>query len=218
MKMHTTVAETVTVTGDSPIVDVQNAKRQQTLERRGHHRDSERARLPQPHGTGSGSRPLGEPGCRRHRWSGDRHLLEPWRSADRRASPGRWYVGRLGASAGSGVSYYVADVGHAQEIVFSTAGGSGRGSGRRTRDEHRAELWREHDQGLVLRELRERRDAGQQLHPGAQERGPEAPNSLINVWDTSGAFGGPIVKDRLWYVYADVFKETRTTSPGCITT
>ena len=79
---------------------------------------------------------------------------------------------------GSGVSSYVPDVQNATEVVFTISGQPRRSRDRRAADDRRAEDRRQPVQRLVLRQRRERGDAGQQLHrPAAHRRTDRAAES-----------------------------------------
>ncbi len=194
------VAETITVTGETPIIDVQSSKGQQTLKQ-----DVINA-IPTgrtyfglavlvPGITTSTQDVGGIAGPATVTYSNHGGPLTEGRLQVDGMSVGS-------AVGGSGVSYYVADVGHAQEIVFSTAGGLGEAevggpvmsivpsSGGNT---IRGSFFANYANGAMQ---------SSNYTQALKNAGLTAPNSLINVWDTSGAFGGPIVKDRLWYYWA----------------
>jgi len=192
------VTETITVSGESPVVDVVNAKQQHTV-------TNEiisaipTARLYHslvtlvPGVTLSGSQDVGG-------------LAGPVTvTFTMRGGPGN--EGRLttdglslGASLnGTGVSYTVADVPNAQEVVFTTAGGLG-----------------ESEVGgpamnLVPRQGGNRFSAsffGNWANDSLQTSnytdaikasGLRAPNLMTKIWDTNGSFGGPVRKDKLWF-------------------
>ncbi|MEO8257741.1 MAG: carboxypeptidase-like regulatory domain-containing protein [Acidobacteriota bacterium] len=118
------VEETVTVTGASPIVDVQSVKRQQTLSgdiiqaipsARVYH--SLMALVP---GISlSGTSDVGGVGG---------PAVITFSMHGGRLSEGRIQLDGISTGAavgGSGTSYYVVDVGNAQEVTFSTSGGMG---------------------------------------------------------------------------------------------
>lgn len=194
------VTETITVTGETPIIDVQSSKGQQTLKQ-----DIINA-IPTgrtyfglavlvPGITTSTQDVGGIAGPATVTYSNHGGPLTEGRLQVDGMSVGS-------AVGGSGVSYYVADVGHAQEIVFSTAGGLGEAevggpvmsivpsSGGNT---IRGSFFANYANGAMQ---------GSNYTQALKNAGLTAPNSLINVWDTNGAFGGPIVKDRLWYYWA----------------
>ncbi len=195
------VSETITVTGESPIVDVVNAKQQSTV-------TNEiisaipTARLYHslvtlvPGVTVSGSQDVGG-------LAGPVTVTFAMRGGP--GNEGRLTVDglSLGASLnGTGVSYTVADVGNAQEVVFTTAGGLG-----------------ESEVGGPAMNLVPRqggnRISGQFFANGANDSfqtsnytdairsaGLRAPNLMTKIWDVNAAVGGPVRKDRLWFFTA----------------
>ena len=109
----------------------------------------------------------------------------------------------LGASLnGTGVSYTVADVGNAQEVVFSTSGSLGEAENAGPA------------MNLVPRQGGNR-FSGTFFANGANDSlqsdnftdevraaGLRAPNALAKIWDMSAAIGGPIRRDRVWFFSA----------------
>jgi hypothetical protein len=191
--------ETVTVTGESPLVDVQSAKRQQVLDQdvissipsaRVYH--SIAALVP---GITMSTNDVGG-------LSGPATVTFAIHGG--RGNEGRLQVDGVSVGAalnGSGVSYYVADVGNAQEITFTTSGGMGeaevggpvmsvvpRTGGNTLRGSFFATGANEAMQGDNTREL---------VEAGALT----APVPLTKIWDVNGSFGGPIRKDTLWYYF-----------------
>ncbi|HVG56903.1 MAG TPA: TonB-dependent receptor [Vicinamibacterales bacterium] len=195
------LAETVTVTGETPIVDVTNARQQSIL-------DNETiAAIPTarlyhslvalvPGVTLSGNQDVGG-------LAGPLTVTFAMRGGP--GNEGRLTVDglSLGASLnGTGVSYTVADVGNAQEVVFSTSGGLGEAENAGPA------------MNLVPRQGGNRfsgtffangaNDAFQSDNFDAQieAAGLRAPNKLAKIWDMSAAVGGPVSRDRLWFFSA----------------
>jgi hypothetical protein len=190
--------ETITVTGETPVVDVVNARKQSTMT------DETIAAIPTarlyhslaaliPGVTVSGSQDVGG-------LAGPVTVTFAMRGGP--GNEGRLTVDglSLGASLnGTGVSYTVADVGNAQEVVFTTAGGLG-----------------ESEVGGPAMNLVPRqggnRFSGTFFANGANDKfqtsnftqaikdsGLRAPNLMKKIWDVNGAVGGPIMKDRVWF-------------------
>jgi hypothetical protein len=191
--------ETVTVSGESPLVDVQSARRQQVLDQdvistlpsaRVYH--SLAVLVP---GITTSTNDVGG-------LSGPATVTFAIHGG--RGNEGRLQVDGVSVGAalnGSGVSYYVADVGNAQEITFTTSGGMGesevggpvmsvipRTGGNSLRGSFFATGANESMQGDNTKAL---------VAAGALA----APVPLTKIWDVNGAFGGPIKKDRLWYYF-----------------
>ena len=207
------VAETITVAGETPVVDVVNAKQQQTVS--GETLEAiPTARLYHsiatlvPGVSVSGSQDVGG-------------LAGPVTvTFNMRGGPGN--EGRLtldglslGASLnGTGVSYTVADVPNAQEIVFTTAGGLG-----------------ELEVGGPAMNLVPRQGGnsfngsffGNWANDSLQTSnytdaikaaGLSAPNLMQKIWDASGAVGGPVSKDKLWFFAATRYQGNRKLVAG----
>jgi hypothetical protein len=193
--------ETITVTGESPVVDVVNAKKQSTMT------NETIAAVPTarlyhslatliPGVTVSGNQDVGG-------LAGPVTVTFAMRGGP--GNEGRLTVDglSLGASLnGTGVSYTVADVGNAQEVVFTTAGGLG-----------------ESEVGGPAMNLVPRvggnRFSGTFFANGANDNfqtsnytdeirasGLAAPQLMKKIWDVNGAIGGPILRDKLWFFSA----------------
>jgi hypothetical protein len=191
--------ETISVTGESPIVDVQSTRRQQVLDREiiaaiptGRNYYGLAVLVP---GINTATNDVGGiAGPATVTFSNHGGPL----------SEGRLQVDGIGvgsAVGGSGVSYYVADTGNAEEVTFTTSGGLG-----------------EAEVGGPVMSIVPRTGAntirGSFVANGAGSgmqgsnytdeliaAGLRAPEKLIKVWDVNGAFGGPIRRDRLWYFW-----------------
>ena len=206
-----TLAETITVTGETPVVDVVNAKKQSTIPNdaiaaiptaRLYH--SIAALIPGITMTTQDVGGIAGP------------TTVTFSSRGGPGNEGRLTVDgmSLGASLnGTGVSYTVADVGNAAEIVFTTAGGMGE-----------AEV-----AGPAMNLVP--RQGGNRLSgtffangaPGSFQQGNSddaiakgltAPQELKKIWDVNGALGGPVRKDRLWYFAAARYQGNRKTAPS----
>ncbi len=207
------VAETIVVTGETPVVDVVNAKQQETVS--GETLEAiPTARLYHsiatlvPGVSVSGTQDVGG-------------LAGPVTvTFNMRGGPGN--EGRLtldglslGASLnGTGVSYTVADVPNAQEIVFTTAGGLG-----------------ELEVGGPAMNLVPRQ--GGNTYSGSffgnwandslqtsnytdaiRAAGLSVPNLMQKIWDSSGAVGGPVRTDKLWFFAAARYQGNRKLVAG----
>jgi hypothetical protein len=205
--------ETITVTGESPIVDVVNAKQQSTIS------NETIAAIPTarlyhslvslvPGVTVSGTQDVGG-------LAGPVTVTFTMRGGP--GNEGRLTVDglSLGASLnGTGVSYTVADVGNAQEIVFTTAGGLGESEVAGP------------SMNVVPRQGGNR-FSGSFFANGANDSmqssnytdelrlaGLRAPNLLQKIWDVNGAFGGPLRRDRLWFFSAARYQGNRKLVAG----
>ena len=189
------VAETITVTSESPIVDIQSATRQETLSNEVLNdipiqRDYNGIVLLVPGITTDQNQVL----------TGPTDSLFSMRGGP--STEGRiWLDGMLvgNAAGGGGESNFLADVGNAQEVNFITSGGLG-----------------EAEVGGPILNIVPRvggntsngsffvNGTGSGLQSSnytqtLKNAGLVAPNSLLKAYDVDGAFGGPIMKDKLWY-------------------
>jgi hypothetical protein len=201
------LAETITVTGETPIVDVQSAKRELTL-----NNDVLKAI---PTVRNYNAVVILVPGV-------VTNLNDTVTGTTTTQFPihgGRNNEGRLtidGLNIGTPVGGnqppgYVADVGNAQEVTFTTSGGLGEAE----------------TAGLVMNIVPKTggnvvsgsiffSGTGEKLQsdnftPALRDAGLAAATPLTKVYDLNGAFGGPIKKDRVWYfVNARTQGSTRT--------
>ncbi len=195
-----TVEETITVSGETPIVDVQSARRQTTVS------GDVIASIPSSRsyaaifslnpavsvGTGAALDVQVMPGLATFGGSGGR------------GTEGRVQLDGLNTGAplsGGGTSSYVPDLGSAQEVSFTTSGGLGEaevggpvmnivpktGGNTVKGNGYVAGV----SGGMV----------GSNYTQDLQSRGLRTPGDLLKLWDFSGSVGGPIKKDRVWYFF-----------------
>ncbi len=193
--------ETITVKGESPIVDVVNAKQQSVL-------DNEvvaaipTARLYHslvtlvPGVSLSGSQDVGG-------LAGPLTVTFAMRGGP--GNEGRLTVDglSLGASLnGTGVSYTVADVGNAQEVVFSTAGGLGEAENAGPAMNLVPRQGGNRLSGNFFGNWANGSMQSNNFSDEIRRAGLRAPNALSRIWDTSLSVGGPLRRDRLWFFSA----------------
>ncbi|HVZ20101.1 MAG TPA: carboxypeptidase-like regulatory domain-containing protein [Vicinamibacterales bacterium] len=191
------VAETITVTGETPIVDVQNAARQQTL---------------------NGELVANTPAARS--WNGIMLLVPGVTSTDGNAmqlTPGMVLFGihggpvqegrlqvdgmNVGASrGGGGVSGYSVDTANVQEVTFQTSGGLGEA-------ETGGPLMNVVPKtgGNVFKGSASFQTSGSGLQSNNYNdylnSVLKTPSQLLGLYDVEGGLGGPIKKDKLWFFY-----------------
>jgi hypothetical protein len=191
-----TLAETITVTGETPVVDVQNSSRQQIL---------------------SGDLVANTPAAKS--WNGIM-LLVPGVTGDPNTvqlTPGMVLFGihggpttegrlqvdgmNVGASrGGGGVSGYSVDTANVQEVTFRTSGGMGEAEtggplmnivpktgGNTFRGSSAFQFSNSSLQG--------------DNYSDQQRSVLNKPSTLIKLWDVDAALGGPIKKDKLWFFF-----------------
>jgi hypothetical protein len=193
--------ETITVTGESPVVDIVNAKQQSILN------NETIAAIPTarlyhslvtlvPGVSLSGSQDVGG-------LAGPLTVTFAMRGGP--GNEGRLTVDglSLGASLnGTGVSYTVADVGNAQEVVFSTAGSLGEAENAGPAMNLVPRQGGNRFSGTFFANGANDSMQGDNFTDEIRAAGLRAPNKLVKIWDTSAAVGGPIKRDRLWFFAA----------------
>jgi hypothetical protein len=205
--------ETITVTGESPIVDVQSAKRQQTL-------DSDTLQAI-PTSRGYAGLAVLIPGMIQSGGGAANVQLSPgmvvFGGRGGRGNEGRAQVDGINTGAatnGGGVSGYRQDVENAQEVAITTAGSLGESevggpvinivprTGGNTFAYHYFFT------GL---------SGGMQASnytPELQEAGLRRPAKTNYMYDTSFAAGGPIMRDRLWFFAMAYYRASSNDVPG----
>ena len=189
------VAETVTVTGESPVVDVTSTRNQQTLSGEviaaipsGRQYFSLTTLIPalnvQGNDVGGASGPI----------------FSVFQIHGGRRNEGQVLVDGLSAGfQGMGVSFYVPEVGTAQEVTFSLSGGLGEAATggpqmnivpRQGGNRFSGSFFANGSNGSLQ---------GSNFTEKIRQSGLRAPNELQKLWDVNAAFGGPIRTDRLWF-------------------
>jgi hypothetical protein len=205
--------ETITVTGESPIVDTQSVRRQTTLD----HEILTTA----PTARSWAATAVLIPGI----------ITQAGASADVQVTPqmtvfggmggrgneGRMQVDGLNTGAalnGGGVSTYVADVSNAAEVVTTTSGGLGEAEvGGPTlsivpRSGGNTVSGQAYLSGVT------RGMVGSNYTDELRAAGLATPGALIKQWDFTGGIGGPIKEDRIWYYVTARDEGQHRTIPG----
>ena len=205
--------ETITVTGETPIVDVQSVKRQTVI-------DGDLISAIPAARSYAGLMTL-MPGTVTAGGAASDTQVVPgmvvFGGAGGRGNEGRLQLDGLSVGSafnGAGVSAYIADVGNAQEVVLTTSGGLGeaevggptlnivpREGGNAVKGSFYASGVTE---GLI----------GSNFTQELRDRGLTTPGQYQKVWDFNLGLSGPILKDRFWY-FAQVRDEgSHRTIPG----
>jgi hypothetical protein len=202
--------ETITVSGQTPIVDVQSVRRQTTL--------SNETLTTVPTARSWAATAVLIPGITIQAGTSADIQITPqmtvFGGAGGRSNEGRMQVDGLNTGAalnGGGVSTYVADISNAQEVVTTTSGGLGeaevggptlsivpKSGGNTVRG---AAYLSGVSSGMV--------GSNYQKVPGFA-----VPGVLLSQWDYTGGVGGPILKDRLWYYGTARDEGQHRTIPG----
>ena len=190
-----TVAETVTVTGESPVVDVQSTRRAITL-------DNETMRsLPsvrsysylltavpglQPNITDVNTGPV--------------FAIFPVHGG--RGIESRLTVEGLNISnppGGNQPPNFTADIGNSVEVTVMTAGGLGEFETAGVQMNIVPKQGGNRVSGLIAGSGFSKNMQSDNYSADLQARGAGAPNPTYHVYDFNAAVGGPILKDKLWY-------------------
>ncbi|HZI78242.1 MAG TPA: TonB-dependent receptor [Vicinamibacterales bacterium] len=207
------VQETVTVTGETPLVDVQSVNRQTTMDN-----DLINA-IPAARSYGGLMTLM--PNTVVQGGAASNAQVVPnmvvFGGAGGRTNEGRLQVDGLSVGTafnGAGVSAYVADVNNAQEVVLTSSGGMGEaeaggptlnivpkeGGNRISGQGYLAQV----SEGMI----------GSNYSDELKARGLTTPGSYTKIWDYNLGIGGPIMKDRLWYFLQVRQEGYENTIPG----
>jgi hypothetical protein len=189
--------ETVVVTGESPIVDVQSVSRQTTLTNEVINaipavRSYAGLMSLMPNMVTPGGAAANSPAPN----------MVVFGAAGGRANEGRLQVDGISvgtAFIGAGVSAYVVDVNNVQEIVLTASGGLGEAEvGGPTLNILPREGGNRMSGQLYLAGVTPGM-VGSNYTQELKDRGLSTPGSFKTLWDYNLGVGGPILKDRLWF-------------------
>src|SRR5215208_3286462 len=207
------IEETITVTGDSPIVDVQSIRRQTVLD------NDIISSIPATRSYNSLMQLM--PNTVTQGGAAMDTQVVPgmvvFGGAGGRSNEGRVSVDGISVGSafnGAGVSSYLPDVGNAQEITMITSGGMGEAEGGGPSLNVLQKEGGNRLSGTLFASGVTRGMVGSNFTPELQARGLSTPGETRKVWDFNVGIGGPIAADRLWY-YANVRDEgSERTVPG----
>jgi carboxypeptidase family protein len=189
------VSETVTVTGATPIVDVQSTRRDITL-------DNETMRnLPSVRSYSYLLTTV--PGLQTNNNNvntGPVFAIFPIHGG--RGVESRLTVDGLNISnppGGNQPSNYVADVGNATEVTMTTSGGLGEAETAGLQINIVPKQGGNKLSGLLFASGFSEGMQASNYTSELATRGVTQPNPVFHVYDVNGAAGGPIVKDKIWY-------------------
>ena len=191
--------ETITVTGEAPVVDTQSLTTQRVLNAEVDRRAAERPQLLRPgaHGARHARRRQ-----RRRRIADPGRRPEPHRARQPQRRSAHHHQRRQHDDLAGRRQHRRPDAGH----------GLGRGShgryvvarrrpaDRRRARELRAQGRRQHVQQLRHLLVHERVAAGRQLfRPSCSAQGLGTPNKILHAVDLNESFGGPLKRDKVWF-------------------
>jgi hypothetical protein len=189
------VSETVTVSGETPVVDVTSAKTQQVIT------GSTVNEIPTSRQYGGLIALVPAINVQGNDVGGAQGgVFNVFQVHGGRRNEGQVQVDGMSAGyQGMGVSSYVTEVGNAQEVVFSLSGGLGEANtggpqmniiGKQGGNVYAGNFFI-NGTGSALQ--------GTNLTPELQAQGLSTAQSLAKAWDINPAYGGPIIKDKLWF-------------------
>ena len=189
------VAETVTVTGESPVVNIQSARREMTL-----NNDVLKA-IPTVRSYNATVSVV--PGVTTNL----NDVVTATATTQFPIHGGRNNEGRLmidglnigNPPGGNQPTSYIADVGNAQEVTFTTAGGLGESETAGLVMSVVPKTGGNRKSGALFMSFTGKKLSGDNFNDALRAAGLTAPTPLSNVYDLNGSFGGPIKRDRVWY-------------------
>jgi hypothetical protein len=200
--------EALTVTGESPIVNVQSARREQVVNRDlltaiPSARTYQTMVALAPGVTTTGTQDVGglnSPATRAFGIHGGPN------------TEGRVLVDGMnsgGARGGAGVSNYQVDVANAQELTYTLSGGLGESETGGPTMNVVPRTGGNTFTGTFFFSGANSAMQGSNLTQELRDAGLRDPNELIKTWEVNGAFGGPLIRDRLWFFLSAKNQGTR---------
>jgi Carboxypeptidase regulatory-like domain len=208
-----TVAETITVTGETPIVDTQSVRRQTTI--------SNDVISSMPAARSYAGVMLLIPATTTQAGSNLDIQVTPgmlvFGGAGGRTNEARLQVDGLNTGAafnGAGVSSYVPDIGNAQEISTTTSGGLGEAEVGGPQFSIVPKTGGNTFKGSGYVSAVTSGMVGNNYTADLKARGLLTPGALTKLWDYNGAFGGPVKQDRVWFFLQVRDEGSYRTVPG----
>jgi hypothetical protein len=190
--------ETVTVTGESPVVDVQSVRRQMTI-------DSDLiAALPASRGYASLMQLM--PNTVTQAGAAMDSQVVPgmvvFGGAGGRSNEGRLNIDGISVGSafnGAGVSSYVADIGNAREVTMTISGGLGENEGGGPSLNVLPRDGGNTMRGTFFASSVTSRMIDSNFSKDLEDRGLSTPARSRKIWDVNIGVGGPILRDRVWF-------------------
>ena len=207
------IEETITVSGETPIVDTQSVRRQVTV----------------------GNDVIASMPAARS-YAGVMMLIpatttQAGANLDIQVTPGMLVFGGAGgrtneariqvdglntgaAFNGAGVSSYVVDIGNAQEISMTTSGGLGEAEVGGPSFSIVPKTGGNQVKGSFYQSNVTKGMVGDNYTQELKDKGLTTPGKLFKLWDTNLGIGGPIKKDEVWYFFQFRDEGSHRTVPG----
>jgi hypothetical protein len=190
-----TVAETITVTGETPVVDVQSARREVTL-----NNDVLKA-IPSVRSYNAIVNVV--PGVMTNlndvvtATSTTQFPIHGGRNNEGRMTVDGLNIGN--PPGGNQPPAYIADVGNAQEVTFTTAGGLGESETAGLVMNIVPKTGGNSHSGAIFFSGTGEKLEGNNFTDALRAAGLQTPLPLTKVYDLNGSFGGPFKKDSVWF-------------------
>jgi hypothetical protein len=189
------LAETITVTSEAPVVDVTSTRNQQTIS------GQTVGDIPSSRNYSAFTHLIPAINVQQNDFEGSNPALySVFQIHGGRRNEGQVLVdGMSGGYQGMGVSGYVPEVGNSQEVVFNLAGGLGEATtggpqmniiGKQGGNRFAGGFFIS-GTGSALQ--------GNNLTSDVMAKGLTATGNIQKLWEINPSFGGPIVKDTLWF-------------------
>src|SRR5436309_3984979 len=189
------VAETITVTGEAPTVDVASTRNQQVIS------GQTVAEIPSSRQYSAFTHLIPAINVQQNDFEGSNPALySVFQIHGGRRNEGQVLVdGMNGGYQGMGVSGYVPEIGNAQEVVFSLTGGLGEATTGGPPMNLVGKQGGNQFHGTIFFSGTGSAFQGSNLTADVRAKGLKAADSIQRLWETNLALGGPIVRDRLWF-------------------
>jgi hypothetical protein len=198
--------ETITVTGDTPVVDVQNSTRVQRVLS-----DEVLAALPASRGYGNLLTTVSGIQANATQNGGVNPGMIFFTSRGGRSNEGTIQIDGMNVGSafnGGGVAGYGYDTTNAQEVQVTVAGGLGEADRGGPQFNIVPKTGGNTFSGTYFGSLAGEWSQGNNVDDVLRSYGIPAPTKIIRNWDTSFSLGGPIMRDRVWfYAVARTFGE-----------
>ena len=189
------VSETITVSGEAPVVDVTSTRNQTVIS------GQTVAEIPSSRQYSAFTHLIPAINVQQNDFEGSNPALySVFQIHGGRRNEGQVLVdGMNGGYQGMGVSGYVPEVGNSQEVVFTLSGGLGEA----TTGGPQMNIIPKQGGNLLNGSffVSGTGDAfqGSNLTPELIAKGLTATNSIQKLWDINPSVGGPIIRDKLWF-------------------
>src|SRR5712691_7349984 len=209
-----TVQETITVSGETPIVDTQSTRRQTTIA------NELIASMPAARSTAGVMMLIPATQVQANQTSLDIQVTPGvvfFGGAGGRNTEGRIQVDGLTTTAalnGAGASSYVPDIGNAQEITLTSSGGLGEMQAGGPVISIMPKTGGNSIKGSLYASNITSGMVGDNYSQDLKDRGLLTPGKLYKLWDYNAAVGGPIKKDRIWFFFQFRDEGSHRTVPG----